>query len=202
MELDEIKKIWNEIDLLKEKQQVNDNRIKEMLKKEGKSELEKIIKAEKFGMIALISSGLFIFLCAYKCFIVGGYYMICPLAYLLFCILLQPFQIRIYRFLKRIDYSNMTVREVSEKILKYHDSAKKWRPYAIAFATIYLGIFYYIHYILYFGSEIIWWLIIYFIIMGLICGILLPTFVMKKLYFDRLNKIKKNLKELEEFEQS
>ena len=201
MELDEIKKMWNEIDLLKEKQQVNDNRVKEMLKNEGKSELDKIVRLEKFGMIALIPTGLFVCLCMYKFFIVGGYYMILPLAFLLLCILLQPYQIKVYRRVKGIDFSNMTVREVSEKILKYQNDVKKWQPYTIIFCLGYIGICYFLNYKLYFGSEIIWGVIIFYIIIWLIVLITMPIFI-KKLYHNRLNKIKKSLKELEEFEQS
>jgi hypothetical protein len=200
MELDEIKKVWNEMDALKEKLKISDNRIKEMLKNEGKSALAKLIRMAKIGMIALIPLGLFMCLVSYKFFEAGGFYMICPLALLLICIVMVPFDFYLYRLLKEIDFSRMTVREVSERILKYQNIIRKFEMYGIIGCVVYLGIWYYLYYKLTIGSEIVWGFIIFLIVMCLVAGLSIP-FLYKKLYYNNINRIKESLKELKEFEE-
>ena len=200
MELDEIKKIWNEMDSLKEKLQISDNRIKEMLKKEGKSALAKLIRMSKFGMIALIPLGLIMCLLSYKFFEAGGCYMILPLSFLLLCTVMMPFDIYLYRWLKAIDFSSMTVKEVSERILKYQKIIRKFELYGMIVAFIYLGIWYFLYYKLMIGPKIIWWLIIYIAIIFLAVLIAIPV-LYKKLYYNNINRIKESLKELKEFEE-
>ena len=200
MELDEIKKLWSEVDWLKEKQHTNDNRIKEMLKNEGKTALAKLIRITKFYTIALIPLGLLICLLSNKFFEAGGYYIIVPLALLLICFFLEPLEIYLYRLLKGIDFSSMTVKEVSEKILKYQNILQKMKPYQITVAIVYLIIWYYLYYRLNYGSEINWGIIIFMIIMCLMIPIVMPI-LLKKLYFNNINRIKESLKELKEFEE-
>jgi hypothetical protein len=199
MELDEIKKIWNEMDALKEKLQVSDNRIKEMLKNEGKSALAKLIKISKFYTITTIPLGLLLCLFSYKFFEAGGYYIIYPLIFLLICVLMEPFQIYLYRLLKGINYSVMTVKEVSERILKYQNFVRKGEMYGSIIGITYLGIWYYLYYKLIFGSEINWGFIIFMIVMCLLVGLSIP-FLYKKLYYNNINRIQKSLEELKEFE--
>lgn len=200
MELDEIKKIWNEIDLLKEKQQVSDKRIKEMFKNEGKTALAKLIGIAKFAMIAVIPLGIFLCLLSYHFFEAGGYYIIWPLVFMLYCILMLPFDIHLYRLLKGIDFSGMTVKEVSEKILKYQNIIQKFRIFGMIFFIVYLGIWYFLYYRLILGTEIVWSLIILMICMCL-AGLIGIPLLYKKLYFNNINRIKESLKELKEFEE-
>ena len=199
MELDEIKKIWQEIDLLKEKQQVNEERIKEMLRGKGKSALGKIINVEKFGMIILIPCGILFCFGSHLFFKAGGYYMFYPLILLLFCIVMEPFVIKNYRMLKKFDLSNMTIKEVSEKILKYENSLQKSQIYVMIGFIVYYGIWYYLLYKLAVGSQIVWWLII-FLAVTYSTAIIIPPVFIKKWYLKNINRIKKSLKELEEFE--
>jgi len=200
MEPDDIKKLWSEIDLLKEKQHVSDNRIKELLKNSGKSALTKLIRISKFYMFAMIPLGLIFCFLSYKFFEAGGYYIIYPLIFLLLCILAVPFEIYLYRLLKGIDFSTMTVKDVSEKILKYQNIIQKFKIYGMTFGIPYLGIWYYLYYKLTIGSEIVWWLIIYMICLCIAVAIGIPS-LYKKLYFNNINKIKTNLEELKEFEE-
>ena len=200
MEPDELKKIWSEMDALKEKVHVSDSRIKEMLKNEGKSALAKLIRMAKFGMITMIPIGLFLCLVSYKFFEVGGYYIIWPLVFLFLCILIEPLEIYLYRLLKEINFSTMTVKEVSERILKYQNILQKFKLYAMPVGVVYLGIWYYLYYKLTLGSEINWALIIFMIAMCLVFLITVPV-LYKKLYFNQINRIKESLKELKEFEE-
>jgi len=200
MELDEIKKIWNEMEALKEKQQVSDHRVKELLQYKGKSALEKLIGISKLGMFAIIPLGLFLCLCSYKFFEAGGYYMLCPLAFLLFTTLMLPFDIYLYRLLKGTDFSGMTVKEVSERILKYQNIVRKFEVFGVIFFFVYIGIWYSLYYRLMFGSELVWGIIILMIFMVL-AGLIAIPILYKKLYYNNINRIKESLEELKEFEE-
>ena len=201
MELDEIKKIWTEMDALKEKLQVSDNRIKDMLKNQGQSALAKLLKVARFYMIVMIPLGLILCLLSYKFFEAGGYYVICPLAFLLLCILLEPLEIYLYRLLKGIDYSCMPVKEVSERILKYQNIIQKSQMYGTIVFFVYLGVWYYLYYKLIFGSEIVWEFILFMAAIYLCFGLIgIPT-LYKKLYYNNINRIKECLAELKEFEE-
>ena len=200
MELDDIKKLWSEIDMLKEKQQVSDNRIKEMLKDNGKSALSRLIKTAKLYTIIQIPLGLMMCLISYQFFEAGGLYPIYPLLFLLICVLLEPLEIYLYRLLKGIDFSNMPIKEVSEKILKYQDIIHKCQMYGTVIGIIYLMIWYYLYYKLILGSEIVWGLIIFMIIMCIGVLAVIP-FLYKKLYYNNIDRIKESLKELKEFEE-
>jgi len=200
MELEEIKKLWNEIDLLREQQQVSQNRIKEMLKNEGKSALAKLLRTAKIYTIIAIPLGLFLCLLSYNFFEAGGYYVIWPLLFLLICILLEALEIYLYRLLKSIDFSRMPVKEVSEKILKYQGLIQKSQLYASRIGIGYLAIWYFLDYQLMFGSEVNWFFIILMTVMCVVIGVLIP-FLYQKLYYNHINRIKESLKELKEFEE-
>jgi hypothetical protein len=201
MEPDEIKKMWQEVDLIKEKQQISDNKIKEMLKNQGKSALAKLIKAANFHRIAVIPLGLIFCLLSYNFFEKGGFYIVYPLAFLLLCILLEPLEIYLYRLLKGIDFSTMSVKEVSVRILKYHHIMRKCEMYGVIIGVVYLSIWYYLYYRLIYGSEIVWGIIIMMIGMCVAVGCFVPV-LYKKLYYRRIHQINESLKELKEFEES
>jgi len=194
--------MWQEIGALKEKQQVNESRIKEMLKNEGKTALAKLIRTAKFYTIATIPLGLLLCLTSYRFFEAGGYYMVVPLTFLLITLFLEPLQISKYHFLKEIDFSGMSVKEVLERILKYENFIQKWRIYATTGFFIFMGIWLYFYYKLLFGSEIIWGFIIYDAVIYLAGGLILIPFLYKKLYYNNINRIKESLKELKEFEEA
>ena len=200
MELDEIKKIWSEMDALKEKVQISDNRIKEMLKNEGKTALAKLIRYAKFYTITMIPLGLFLCFLSYSFFEAGGYYVVWPLLFLLICISMEPLEIYLYRLLKEIDFSCMSVREVSERILKYQNILRKCEMYGIVIGVVYLAIWYFLYYKLIFGSEVNWFFIIFMITMCVVVGVSVP-FLYEKLYYNNINRIKDSLKELKEFEE-
>jgi hypothetical protein len=203
MEPDEIKKIWNEIDLLKEKQQINENKIKEMLKDKGENSLAKLIGNTRFSTIATIPLGLIFCLACYKFFKAGGYYLIYPLVFLIMCILLIPGGISSIRFLKKIeiDYSTTTVKGVLEKIVSFQDCIKKSQKYVIIGSFFYFGIGFYFTYKLTLGSKIVWWFIIYLIVIHIINTFILIPYVNKKIYHNHINRIKESLKDLKEFEE-
>ena len=200
MELDKFKELWNEIDVLKEKQQISDEKIKEMLKNKGKTTLSKLIRMAKFSMFAMIPLGILLCFFSHEFFTAGGYYIICPLAFLFVCIVMTPFEIYLYRFLKAIDFSRMTIREVSERILKYQNLVRMAQMYGTIFFFIYLGAWYYLFYRLTIGAEIVWVVIITLGTFYLIMGLVAIPFLYKKLYYKHINRIKESLNELKEFE--
>ena len=195
MELDEIKKVWSETDPL-EKLQVDDGRTKEMLKNEGTSALERLVRGAKFRMIAGIPLGLLMCVVLFVC--VED--MILPLILLSISIFLEPSRIYQYRLLKGIDYSGMSVKEVSARILKYQQSIQKRRMYATIVFFVFMGSWIAWHYVQHFGCVIHWGLIIYAVGLYLAAGLLLMPFLYKKLHYNHINRIKENLKELEAFE--
>ena len=200
MDLDDIKKVWNEVELLREQKQMSDEKIKMMLKNEGKSALDRLTRLSKIGMIILIPLGLFMCLNSYKFFEAGGYYPICPLFMLLLCIASEPFEIYIYRLLKGIDLSTMTVKEVSTRILKYQNIVKKAEFYGIILFIIYMAVWLFLHYKLMFGGKMVWGFIIFTGVIYM-AGVIAIPILYKKLYYNNINKIKESLKELEEFDQ-
>ena len=201
MEPDEIKKAWQEIELLKQKQQTSDQKIKELLKKQGQTALAKLIRTARFHTIAIIPLGVFLCLLSHTFFEAGGYYMVYPLLFLLLCLFLEPLEIYLYRLLTGIDFANMPVKEVWERILKYQNILRKFRMYGIIVGVMYLSIWYYLFYKLTMGSEIVWGLIIFMMAMCVAVGCAIPI-LYKKLYFNRIHRIQESLKELKEFEQS
>ena len=199
MEPDEIKKMWQEVDLLKEKQQISDQKIKKMLKNQGKTALAKLIRTANFYRFAIIPLGLFFCLLSYKFFEAGGYYLICPLAFLLVSLLMEWLEIYLYRLLKGIDFAIMPVKEVSERILKYQHIIQQTQLYGTMGFMFFTGIWLFLYYTLMFGTEIIWGFIIYMVALYLTGLIVLPI-LFKKLYYNNINQIKESLKELKEFE--
>ena len=199
MEPEEVKKMWQEVDLLKEKQQISDHKIKEMLRNQGKTALAKLIRTANFYRFVMIPLGLLFCLLSYQFFEAGGYYTIYPLIFMLICILMEPLEIYLYRLLKGIDFANMPVKEVLEKILKYQNILRTCEMYGIVIGVIYLSIWYYLYYKLTIGTEIVWGLIIFMIAMCAAVGLIVPV-AYKKLYYNHINQIKESLKELKEFE--
>jgi hypothetical protein len=199
MELDDIKKLWNEVDLLKEKQEINENKIKEMLKDKGKTALSKLIRLEIIGIFAALPSGAAWYFLSSKFFAIGGYYVILPFIILLLCVLCVPLYIYLYRLLKSIDYYRMTARENLEKILKYQRIYQKIYNYSMYGFVIFISIWICLDYIQNFGLTIYWGRIIFAIIL-IIVGTIAGNAFYKKWYFDRINQIKESLKELKEFE--
>ncbi len=200
MELDEVKKIWQENEALKAKQILNENKIREMLRNKGKSALSKLIRNAKIYAIIIIPLGLLVCLNSYKFFQAGGYYVIWPLLFLFICICLEPLEMYLYRLLKSIDYSTMSVKEVSEKILKYQNIIRKSQLYGTVVFVIYLVVWYFLYYKLIFGDQLKWEFIIYMAFL-LIVGLFALPLLYRRLYYKNINKIKRNLQELELFEQ-
>jgi hypothetical protein len=199
MELDEIKKIWAEMESLKTKIQISDNRIKEMLKKEGKSALAKLIRISKFFIFIYLPFGLLFCLCSYQFFETGGYYIISPLSFILICLFMTIFEIFMCRMLKSINFSTMTVKDVSEKILKYRNIVQKMQIYSTYFMIFFMLIWLFLYYKLAFGTEIHWGFIIYCIVLLLI-SIYLIQYLYNKLYYKNIKKIQESLDELKVFE--
>jgi hypothetical protein len=201
MELDELKKVWAEMETLKAKIQISDNKIKEMLKKEGQSALSKLIRVAKIYIFAAIPLGLLACLCSYDFLEAGGYYLIHPVLIMLTCLFMMGLEIYIYRLLKSIDFSTMTVKQVSEKILKYQGIIQKYQKYGTIWFIVFLGTWYFLFYqlIFVFFQEIVWEFII--IMAGyVVIGAFVIQLLFKKLFYKNIKKIQESLDELKVFE--
>jgi len=200
MELDEMKKLWQEIDQLKEKQQISTDKIKSMLKKSGKSALDELIRILKINFSIAIPAVIIFCYFSRIFFETDGYYFLYPLLILITCIIVTPFQIKQYRILKEIDFAKMSVVEVSAKILKYQNMIQKMQLFEIICVAIYLGFYLYLFYLLNCGYQIIWGLIIFNCAVWIGAVIMIPV-LYKKWFFNRIKRIKESLKELKEFEE-
>ena len=201
MDSDELKKAWQKNTILKEKLPINDNQIREMLQKEGQTALGKLIRYAIFYVIASIPLGFFMCLCSYRFFEAGGFYVIVPLTFLALCVfLIFPSEIYLLRLLKSIDFSTMSLKEVSTKILKYQQIIQRWERIGIMSFILFLGVWMFFFYKLTFGDKIIWGFIIYMIVLFFI-GLAAIPYLYKKMYYKNINKVKAGIRELEEFEE-
>jgi len=201
MDLDEIKKVWQENAVLKEKLSMSDNKIKDMLKAEGKTAIDKLLRTAKLYIIASIPLGLLFCACSYSFFEAGWPYIIVPLFFFALCtFVILPSEIYLYRLLKSIDFSVMSLKEVSSKILKYQQIIQRWERGGILGFIVFITIWMFLFYKLTFGDEIVWGFIIYLIVLILL-GVAAIPFLYKKLYYKNISKVQENIKELEEFEQ-
>ena len=105
-----------------------------------------------------------------------------------------------YRFLKKIDFSEMTIKNVSERILTYQRFIQKEFWVGVFFALVFLGVWRYLDYKQACCTENNFDV---FSVLIPIFIVFIVTYIMyKRLYYNRIRRIKKTLKELEEFEQS
>ncbi|MDL2323378.1 hypothetical protein LJC52_05255 [Bacteroidales bacterium OttesenSCG-928-A17] len=201
MDLDEMKKAWQENIQLKEQLSLSDKKIKELLKREGKTAIDRLMLYAKIYIILSIPLGLLLCLCSFRFFQAGWPYSLIPLFFLFLCtFIVLPSEIYVYRLLRSIDFSVMSLKEVSSKILKYQQIIRFWELIGIVFFVIYMAIWMFFYYKLIFGDEIIWGFIIYMIAVGLI-GLAAIPYLYKKMYYKNINKVKESIEELEEFEQ-
>jgi MFS family permease len=194
MELDKIKELWNEIDVLKEKQHLSDEKIKDMLKNKGKTALSKLIWFAKFSMVMFIPLGVF----GYYYFV--GYNNVFAIIYFLICIFGVLFEIYKYRLLKKINFSDMTIKDVSERILKYKNIIKNELIYGITGLVVFLGAYIYVDILQNGAPEHLWVLVIIMTIYVILASLFIGYFIYKRIYFNRINQIKESLNELKEFE--
>jgi len=201
MELDNVKKLWEEVNLLKEKQQFNDDKIKEMLKNKGNSVLAKLIWLEKIQLIIAIPLCVLFYFWFRYAFCCNNDYLIWLFVYFLFMVVGIFLAFYKYKMLKSIDVFNTVVSEVFERILKYQRIIQKEKKLGLALVILFLSTFFYFDYRQIHGSEIVWPIIIAGSTIIFI-SVVLTLFLYNKFYNKRINQIKESLKELEEFEEN
>jgi len=200
MELDKIKELWEEIDLLKERQQVSDDKIKEMLKSKGKTAIAKLMWLPVIGIILFVPIAVLLYfqICGffepgiYRTLFVSGLFLTLAIAI--------PMEIYLYRLLRGIDYSYGTIKNAYERILKYQNLVRKSELFGLAWGAVFIGSYAFFTYKVSFGTELHWGTIILVAMIFLGTLVAMP-FMYKKLYYKRINQIKESLKELEEFEE-
>ena len=201
MELDNIKKLWTEIDALKDKQHINEERIKELLKSNQKTALSRLIWLEKFQLIVIAPFCVLFYVFFREMVDIGGLYTTWLLVFLLLTVAGVFIVFRKYRMLKNIDVSNMIVKDIFAKISNYQRIVQKEKILAAVLVFVLLAAFFVIDYRHLFGSEIVWSQIIFGIVVILAATVFTP-FLYKKLYHKHIEQIKQSLKELEEFEEN
>ena len=202
MELDNIKKLWTEIDTLKDKQHINEERIKEILKDKQKTALSKLTNLAGFGVIIGVPlCVLFYYLFARDFFDAGGFYAILASIFSLFCLAGFWVEGYKYRFLKKIDLSKMTIKDIFDKILKYERFIQREKTLGIIFLIVFFGTYVYLERLLVYGTGLLLSEIFLAIIL-ISLGAVVVAVAYRILYRKLIEQIKQSLKELEEFEEN
>jgi hypothetical protein len=195
MDLDNIKSKWNQIDITSS---VSEDEIKQILKKKGKTGLNKLIRLE---IIFLVTSVLLIgapFLHNYFFTEQLGYTKSLKILFISYCIFFIVWQNIKLRHLLKINIDKNNLMTCSSQVLRY-------RRY-LTF-EIFLGFILLITFMFAFGINILSvvpehakiYFGIYIAIITLI-GALIVLLFYKKTYSKQIKKIREALKEIEEFE--
>lgn len=190
MDLDNIKKTWQEAKLTPE---IESDKIRRMLDNRGQTAFSKLLKYEIFGLI--VAS-----LCIPLSFIFKSP-PICTF-YLVSVILIILWQIYKYRFLRRIDFSNMSILDISQNMVRY----KKFLLFELIVAIIWVFIFALLSYLLVlhkadidqYGEDSIKTFIYIAILITL--PIIAATLGYRFMYIKNINKLEDSIKEIEYFE--
>jgi len=201
MELDNVKKLWEEVNLLKEKQQFNDDKIKEMLKNKGKTAIAKLKRLPIIGVVLIVPIAYLLYLQICDFYEQGILRAIFMSRLFLTLAIAIPMEIYLYRLLRGIDYSYGTIKNAYERILNYQNLVRKSELFGLTWAAVFIGSYAFSTYKVSFGTELHWGTIILVAMIFLGTLVAMP-FMYKKLYYKRINQIKESLNELEEFEQN
>jgi len=201
MELNNIKKLWEEVNLLKEKQQFNDEKIKDMLKSKQETARTKLMKLSIIGAVIAIPVCFLVYLQICDNFEPGVLRTAFLLGFSFSIAIAVPAEIYSYHLLKGINYSHMTTKNAYERILKYQRLTQKGRLFGIILLVVFVAPYSYFVYKQNFGTEVVWAQIIFLTVIFL-GGFVAMHLLYKKLYFERIKQIKQSLKELEEFEKN
>jgi len=200
MELDKIKKQWEDVNLLKEDRQFNDDKIKEMLKNKGKTAIVKLMRLPIINIILIIPFAVLFYFQICSIFEPGIYRTLFLLGFYLTLAVAIPMEAYSYHLLRGIDYSYGTIKNAYERILKYRRLVRKGELFGIAWFFVYIGSYAFLTYKVSLGTEFLWGTIIPIAMLFLGTPVAMH-FLYKKLYYKRISQIKESLKELEEFEQ-
>lgn len=183
MDLDNIKKTWQETDITPS---IDEQKIEKMLSNEGNSAFNSLLKYEKLGRIAMI-------ICLLIAYPVFSNHLFIFIFYSISCILGYFWQIHKIKKLKKIDIANQSITEISNQVYWYRKIISK---------EFIIGIGWFIGFVLLLGylelsakamrpAVYITTMIIAFI------GILITY---RLLYWNNIKKLEAAIKEIEEFE--
>lgn len=188
MELDKLKKSWQQAEI---KSSIDEDKIQRIINNRGKSAFNTLLKLERISFYAsfcCIFFAVFIFFLSYTLGIV--YSLLIPVA-----VYWQSYKIR---YLKKTDFVQMNVLEISKHINKYKLFIKKELIAVTGFVVVFFGIYA-------FELEYIFThlpLSMRAVIIGasVFITVLLLYLVYRFLYMDNIKKIEQAIKEVEDFE--
>ncbi|WP_163357811.1 hypothetical protein [Dysgonomonas sp. 25] len=188
MELDKLKESWLKAEV---KSSISEEKIQRMVNNRGKSAFNSLLRTEKIMLFLL-----------FPCLFFSVYlYPKVPISSVVYAILI-PLGI-IWQFyklnhLRKIDFTNMNILEVSKLINKYKLFIKWEIIGGVAFLILFLA-FYTIELSFYYSNIPATGLIIACSI-GISVALLFMLFIYKVFYLNNIKKIEASIKEIEEFE--
>lgn len=199
MELDDIKKVWQVKKTFNI--QTDEGMIKKILEVQNQTVLSKLVKYIKWEAIMLIAAlTLFCNLPTPQSFIkAGGIYLFWIMLYVVFCIGGIVESIYKYKYISRINFLTMGVKDVYNKLSKYYNYMEKWRLYGVIGLIIYLGIFFYLDSLLKKWALIDNGYLLIFLIAVISVGAWVAWLMIGRT-MKMTNVIRQNLKEIEEFQ--
>ena len=187
MDLDNIKKTWQETDL---KPDMDETKIRQMLSNSGQSAFNSLLRYESVGLIATI-------ICLPLGYFMFSKYLAVCLTFILPTLLFVCWHIYKLRRLKKVDMATMSITEVSSHIYWYRKAILK----EIIFGTIWFFAFfvmfgYYelVYDSVHFNRQLI------ILVIAVLIGLAVALIIYRTLYWNNIKKIESAIKEVEEFE--
>jgi len=187
MDLDNIKKTWQETDI---KPDIDNEKIRKMLSNEGHSAFNSLLRYERLGIAVLL-------LCLPLGYLVFSKYLPLALCFIGSALLALLWQVFKLRKLKQMDMATMSITEVSCHVYWYRK---------IIIREFFVGAVWLICFFIFFGYyELIYdsasftrQLIV--LIAAIAIGIIVAFVIYKVLYLNNIKKLEAAIKELEDFE--
>lgn len=193
MDLDNIKKVWQVTGI---KPAISDEKIQKIVDNKGKSAFEKLVKYEKLGLILGV-------ICIPVSFTFRDTATI--IFYLSSILLILIWQVYKYRFLKRINLSEMGIIEISAKINRY----KKYisREFIIGIVWVFVFTGFWCFNVIYedikaiSDKSVIPLIVIFVVYIVMLSTLIVIAWALyKAMYTTNIAALEKSIEEIEEFE--
>ncbi|GAB6010379.1 hypothetical protein [Dysgonomonas reticulitermitis] len=189
MDLDNIKKTWQQTDL---KPTIGEEKIQKMLGNKGQSAFNSIMRYEKYSIIGLIAC----ILIAYPLF---SRHMPVFYFYLIACIIGIIWQVYKFSLLKNANIAELSITKAAKFYYQYKGMIIKELIISCVLFFFFVVLFGYFELAPKWNTGHFQYSLIIFVI-SMIIGLFVGLFLFRKLYWRQFKKIEKSLKEVEDFE--
>ncbi|WP_029904799.1 hypothetical protein [Prevotella sp. 10(H)] len=190
MDLDNIKKTWQETDI---KPVINDEKIQKMISNEGHSSLGKLLRYEKLGLFLIIPCSLILIL---------AWNIHFTLFVMLACILVSGFIWQVYKlnFLKKLNVVNMNILEISSHVNKYKIYINREIIVGVIVIFIFFASYSYLTIDTDDSSVSVMTIVAIKFFAAVILCITVTLILYKYMYTKNIKKLEASIKEIKEFE--